>query len=124
MAPGGSFLGTAAAAAAGMIGGSLLLSSIRSMMGSQQGAHAAFDPASGASGSSPWGGEAAAGGELSRQAGLDDVGRASSSGEDSASRGYGVLDDDRSDDTQDDQGGDDLDDGGFGFDGGDDDSDL
>src|SRR5207247_8515464 len=32
-APGGSFLGTAAAAAAGMIGGSLLLSGIRSMMG-------------------------------------------------------------------------------------------
>src|SRR5215472_9689123 len=33
MAPGGSFLGTAAAAAAGVIGGSLLLNSIRSMMG-------------------------------------------------------------------------------------------
>jgi len=123
MAPGGSFLGTAAAAAAGVIGGSLLLSGIRSMMGYQQGAHAAFDPGSAAGGSSPWGG-GSAGGELSRQAGLDDVGRASSSGEDSASRGYGVLDDDRSDDTQDDQGGDDLDDGGFGLDGGDDDSDL
>src|SRR5512145_2263208 len=41
MAPGGSFLGTAAAAAAGVIGGSLLMSSIRSMMGPQQGgAHA------------------------------------------------------------------------------------
>jgi uncharacterized protein len=118
IAPGGSFLGTAAAAAAGVIGGSLLLSSIRSMMGHQQGAHAAFDPGSAASGSSPWSG---AGGELSRQAGLDDVGRASSSGDDSASRGYGLLDDDRSEDAQDDQGGDDLDDGGF--DGGDD-SDL
>src|SRR6516165_5811449 len=64
-APGGSFLGTAAAAAAGVIGGSLLLSGIRSMMGSQQGAHAAFDPASGASGSAPWG-SGAAGGELAR----------------------------------------------------------
>jgi hypothetical protein len=123
MAPGGSFLGTAAAAAAGVIGGSLLLSSIRSMMGGhQQGAHAAFDPGSAASGSSPWSG---AGGELSRQAGVDDIGRRSSSGDDSASRGYGVLDDDRSEDTQDDPGGDDLDDGDFGFDGGDDgDSDL
>ena len=122
MAPGGSFLGTAAAAAAGVIGGSLLLSSIRSMMGGhQQGAHAAFDPGSAASGSSPWSG---AGGELSRQAGLDDVGRASSSGDDGASRGYGLLDDDRSEDAQDDPGGDDLDDDGFGFDGGDDDSDL
>src|SRR5215831_17641040 len=54
MAPGGSFLGTAAAAAAGVIGGSLLLNSIRSMMGHRQGAQAAFDPTSAASGSSPW----------------------------------------------------------------------
>src|SRR5215831_8321435 len=123
MAPGGSFLGTAAAAAAGVIGGSLLLSSIRSMMGGhQQGAHAAFDPGSAASGPSPWSG---ADGELSRQAGLDDVGRASSSGDDSASRGYGLLDDDRNEDTQDDPSADDLDDDGFGFDGGDDgDSDV
>jgi len=123
MAPGGSFLGTAAAAAAGVIGGSLLLSSIRSMMGGhQQGAQAAFDPGSAASGSSPWSG---AGGELSRQAGLDDVGRASSSGDDSVSRGYGLLDDDRNEETQDDPGADDLDDDGFGFDGGDDgDSDV
>jgi hypothetical protein len=115
MAPGGSFLGTAAAAAAGVIGGSLLLSSIRSMMGHQQGAHAAFDPGSAASGSSPWSG---AGGELSRQAGLDDVGRASSSGDDSSSRNYGLLDDGRSEDMQDDQDADDLDDDGFGFDDG------
>jgi len=115
MAPGGSFLGTAAAAAAGVIGGSLLLSGIRSMMGYQQGAHAAFDPASGAGGSSPWG-SGAAGGELSRQAGLDDVGRARSSGDDSGSRGYGLLDDGRSEDIQDDA--DDLDDDDFGFDDG------
>jgi hypothetical protein len=110
MAQGGSFLGTAAAAAAGVIGGSLLLNSIRSMMGHQQGAHAAFDPGSAASGSSPWSG---AGGELSRQAGLDDVGRASSSGDDSSSRGYGLLDDGRSEDMQDDLDADDLDDDGF-----------
>jgi hypothetical protein len=119
MAPGGSFLGTAAAAAAGVIGGSLLLSSIRSMMGHQQGAHAAFDPGSAASGSSPWSG---AGGELSRQAGLDDVGRASSSGDDSSNRGHGLLDDGRSEDMQDDQDADDLDDD-FGFDDGGDGSD-
>jgi hypothetical protein len=122
---GGSFLGTAAAAAAGVIGGSLLLSGIRSMMGYPQGAHAAFDPASGVSGgSSPWGG-GAAGGELSRQAGLDDVGRASSSGDDTSGRGYGLLDDGRNEDMQDDQDADDLDDDGFGFDdGGDGGSDL
>jgi hypothetical protein len=121
MAPSGSFLGTAAATAAGVIGGSLLLNSIRSMMGHQSGAHAAFDPASGASGSSPWGGGAAAGGELSRQAGLDDVGRTSSSGDDTGSRGHGLLDDGRSEDTQDDQDADDLEDDDFGFDDGGDD---
>jgi hypothetical protein len=115
-APGGSFLGTAAAAAAGVIGGSLLLSGIRSMMGHQQGAHAAFDPASGASGSAPWGG-GATGGELSRQAGVDDVGRASSSGDDTGRRDYGLLDEGRSEDMQDDQDADDLDDD-FGFDDG------
>jgi uncharacterized protein len=121
MAPSGSFLGTAAATAAGVIGGSLLLNSIRSMMGHQPGAHAAFDPASGASGSSPWGGGAAAGGELSRQAGLDDIGRTSSSGDDTGNRGHGLLDDGRSEDTQDNQDADDLEDDDFGFDDGGDD---
>src|SRR5262249_42877200 len=58
-APGGSFLGTAAAAAAGVIGGSLLLSRLPSLMGYQQGAHAAVDPAAGANGSAPLGGRAA-----------------------------------------------------------------
>src|SRR5262249_11612020 len=72
------------------------------------------DPGSAASGSSPWSG---AGGELSRQAGLDDVGRASSSGDDSSNRGHGLLDDGRSEDIQDDQDADDLDDD-FGFDDG------
>jgi len=113
MAPGGSFLGTAAAAAAGVIGGSLLLSGIRSMMGYPHGAHAAFDPAAGASGSSPWGGSS----ELAREAGSEDIGRGQASGDDSAGRGYGALDDQGSDE-QDDQ--DDVDDGDFGFgDGGD-----
>jgi uncharacterized protein len=110
-APGGSFLGTAAAAAAGVIGGSLLMSSIRSLMGYPQGAHAASDPAPGASGSSPWGGS----GELAREAGLGDVGRTPSSGDDTASRSYGALDDRGNDDEPDDQGADDFDDD-FGFD--------
>jgi uncharacterized protein len=124
MAAGGSFLGNAAAAAAGVIGGSLLLSSIRSMMGGTHGAQAAaFDPASGTSGSSPLGGSG--GGELSREAGLNDVGRSpSSAGGDSSGRSYGALDDSGTDDDRDDQGGDDLDDDGFddnGFDDGGDD---
>jgi hypothetical protein len=111
-APGGSFLGTAAAAAAGVIGGSLLMSGIRSLMGHPGGAHAAFDPASGATGSSPWGGSG--GGELSREAGLDNIGRARS--DESGDRSHGVLDDGGSEDDQDDPGADDLDDDGFGFD--------
>jgi uncharacterized protein len=120
-ARGGSFLGTAAAAAAGVIGGSLLLDGIRSMMGHQAGtAHAAFDPAAGAAGSSPWAG--GAGGELSRQAGLDDIGRASpaSSGADAGGRNYGLLDDSPGSDAQGYQDTDDVDDGGFDFDDGDD----
>ncbi len=93
--PGGSFLGTAAATAAGVIGGSLLLGSIRSMMGQPGSAHAAYDPAAGGSGASPWGGGSAGGGDLSRQAGLDDVGRGSSSasGDGGGQRGFGLLDD-------------------------------
>jgi hypothetical protein len=118
MARGGSFLGTAAAAAAGVIGGSLMLDGIRSMMGHQAGtAHAAFDPAAGAAGSSPW---ASGGGELSRQAGLDDVGRASSAGADAGGRNYGLLDDSPGSDAQGYQDTDDVDDGGFDFDDGDD----
>jgi uncharacterized protein len=111
-APGGSFLGTAAAAAAGVIGGSLLMSSIRSLMGHPQGAQAAFDPASGASGSSPSRGS----GELAREAGLGDIGRTPSSGDDTASRSYGALDERGNDDEPDDQGADDFDDGDFGSD--------
>jgi hypothetical protein len=110
--PGGSFLGTAAAAAAGVIGGSLLMGSIRSLMGHPQGAQAAFDPASGASGSSPWSGS----GELAREAGLGDIGRTPSSGDETAGRSYGALDDRGNDDEPDDQGADDFDDDDFGFD--------
>ncbi len=75
---GGSFLGTAAAAAAGVIGGSLLLGGIRNAMGgAAPGGHGALDPNSGGAGS-PWSG-GSSGGELSRQAGLDDIGRTPSS---------------------------------------------
>lgn len=120
MAQGGSFLGTAAAAAAGMIGGSLLLGGIRSMMGGNQGnAHAAYDQ--GGSGSSPWGGGSAAGGELSRQAGLDDIGRSagSSSGDGGGSRGVGLFDDSNDDDAGGDADASDFDESGFDLDGGD-----
>ncbi|MEA2957777.1 MAG: uncharacterized protein QOJ58_3280 [Alphaproteobacteria bacterium] len=120
---GGSFLGTAAAAAAGVVGGSLLLNGIRSMMGGQHGAaQAAFDPNAGTTGSSPWGGSgSSSGGDLSRQAGLDDIGRTpSATGGDANSRSYGALDDSSGNDVNDDQDVDDLDDGGFDSDQGED----
>jgi hypothetical protein len=77
---GGSFLGTAAAAAAGMIGGSLLMGGIRSALGGHQGggaASGAFDSLTGRGGGTPWGGNAA-GSDLSRDAGLNDIGRGGS----------------------------------------------
>jgi hypothetical protein len=86
--PGGSFLGTAAAAAAGMIGGSLMLDGIRSMMGHSSGAHAAFDPTGGSAG--PWRGGAADSG-LARDAGIDDIGRAS--GTEDRTSGHRLLGD-------------------------------
>jgi len=75
---GSSFLGTAAAAAAGMIGGSLLMNGIRSAMGGHQaGAFSgAFDSINRGD-HSPSGGNAgggAAGSDLSRDAGLNDIG--------------------------------------------------
>jgi uncharacterized protein len=72
---GGSFLGSAAATAAGMVGGSLLLNGIRSLFGG--GHHGAFaagamDSSRGAQAGSPWGGSS----EMARKAGFDDIGRA------------------------------------------------
>jgi uncharacterized protein len=93
MGIGGSFLGTAASTAAGVIGGALLLDGIRSMMGSHGMAHAAFDPSThaafdpAAGAPSPWSG----GGELSRDAGLGDVGRGSAVS-DTQDSSYGLSD--------------------------------
>jgi uncharacterized protein len=68
--PGGSFLGTAAASAAGVIGGALLLNSISSMFGHHGGSAFAAVPPAG----SPWD-NSAAGSDLAREAGLNDIGR-------------------------------------------------
>lgn len=80
MGGGGSFLGTAAAVAAGAIGGGLLMNGIRSAMGGQ-----GKSPFSGAfdqlTGNKPGGGEGV--GSLGKEAGLDDVG---------ASRRFGAAD--------------------------------
>src|SRR5262249_30099074 len=70
---GGSFLGAAAASAAGVIGGALLLNSISSMFGNHGSRAFAADPSSSGS---PWdNNSSAAGSDLSRDAGLNDIGR-------------------------------------------------
>ena len=77
---GGSFLGTAAATAAGVIGGSLLFNSIGGLFGGGQHSGSAFgntrdnEPAG-----SPWDNNAS-GSDLSRDAGLNDVGGNRSAG--------------------------------------------
>lgn len=74
MGGGGSFLGTAAAAAAGAVGGGLLMNSIRSMMGG--GHQSSFGDSAGlGGGKSPWStGSDQSGGNLARDAGVNDVG--------------------------------------------------
>jgi hypothetical protein len=89
---GGSFLGTAAASAAGVIGGALLLNSIGSMFGNHGSRAFAADPS--ASGS-PWGGNSAAGSDLARDAGLNDIGGDTRGDARSAS----LFDDDSNSDT-------------------------
>jgi uncharacterized protein len=68
---GGSFLGTAAASAAGVIGGALLLNSISSMFGNHGSRTFAAEPSPSGS---PWDNSSAAGSELARDAGLNDIG--------------------------------------------------
>jgi hypothetical protein len=105
---GGSFLGNAAASAAGVIGGAMLLNGIRSMFGHSPGGlggASALD-AGRAGGSSPWGGSAADS-DLARQAGIDHIGGDPSGPADSGGRQAGLL---GSDDQDEDNDGGDLDD--------------
>ncbi|HEY2135737.1 MAG TPA: DUF2076 domain-containing protein [Xanthobacteraceae bacterium] len=122
---GSSFLGTAAASAAGVIGGAMLLNGIRSMFGHQAGGASAFDPGSAAA-SSPWGGSAA-NSDLARQAGVDNIGGAGSGAAGAGDRQAGLLggsDQDDQDDRDDQDAGDTDDDTDLGGDFGSGDSDL
>ena len=102
---GGSFLGTAAATAAGVIGGAMLFNSIGSLFGGHHGGSAFGDTRDNApSSGSPWDSNAS-GGDLSRDAGVNDIG---------GSRGAGLFDSGNDDD-----GGVDLADSGGDFGGGD-----
>jgi hypothetical protein len=85
---GGSFLGTAAAAAAGVIGGALLLDGIRSMMGARQGAMG--DAAAAGGIERPWD-SSVADSDLARQAGIEDVGGRQAAG-DSGGESSGLFD--------------------------------
>jgi len=114
---GSSFLGTAAAVAAGAIGGSLLMGGIRSALGGHQAAGSPFsgaiDSLSGRSGGERPSSGSAAGSDLSRDAGLDDIG--GRSGSDSGGSQRAGLFDSGSDDIAGDDN-DDGDDGDAGFD--------
>lgn len=106
---GGSFLGTAAAAAAGMVGGSLLLNSIRSMMGGER--HGIADAgALGDKSSSPWSDQS--GSTLARDAGINDIGSSSQRGDDNSRAGLFDTADNDDDDDDHDSDGFDGDDGG------------
>jgi hypothetical protein len=86
---GGSFLGTAAASAAGVIGGALLMNSISSMFGHRGGGQAFGGEQQAAS---PWS-DSASNSDLARDAGLNDVG----GGRGGADRSAGLLDSDDTD---------------------------
>jgi len=96
-APGGSFLGTAAASAAGVIGGALLLNTIGSMFAHRgASAFAAFPQ-----GNSPWD-NGSSSSNLAREAGIDDIGN----GAGGAAQSAGLFNDDASDAADFDSGGD------------------
>ncbi|MEA2998076.1 MAG: uncharacterized protein QOG74_3625 [Alphaproteobacteria bacterium] len=87
---GGSFLGTAAASAAGVIGGAMMLNGIRSMFGHSGGGLGGAS-AFGSGGNSPWGGSSAANSDLAREAGLDHIGGSGTGASDSGGRHAGLL---------------------------------
>jgi len=89
---GGSFLGTAAASAAGVIGGALLLNSFRGMFGGGNQQHGMLDQQGGGQ-NSPWSGGNAANSDLARDAGVNDIGRGGrDTGHDTSNDRAGLLD--------------------------------
>jgi hypothetical protein len=90
---GGSFLGTAAAAALGVIGGSMLFNGLRSMMGGPGGSAFAspYDGPPFEDRQSPW--SDASRSDLAREAGLNDIGDSRSSPFDDRGQATGLMDD-------------------------------
>jgi len=111
---GGSFLGTAAAGAVGMIGGAMLMNSIGGLMGGQKhGFGDASTMGKGSDGGTPWSGDQSKG-DIAREAGLNDIGRGSGPDQDAVNSRQGFFDQASNEDQDDDD--DDSDDG---FDAGD-----
>jgi hypothetical protein len=102
---GGSFLGTAAAAAAGMVGGSLLMNSLSGMMGGNK--HGFGDSANAGESKSPWSSDSS-GGDLGKQAGVNDIGNSSAQRSGSYDQAQADIDQDQDQD-QDDGDYDDMD---------------
>lgn len=114
---GGSFLGTAAATAAGVIGGSMLMNSIRGMMGGGSGQQQSLGNTAESGGSKmPWDNNSQSSGNLARDAGVNDVGK-SGSGDSQRQSSYdqAQADTDQGHDDDDDYGDDDFDDGDSDF---------
>ena len=106
---GGSFLGTAAATAAGVVGGALLMNSLRGLFGGHTG-QGAFD--SGIGSGRPWDGDTSDS-QMARDAGIDSIGGGSGSRASDSSQRAGLFDSPPDDGGDFDVGGD------FGSDGGD-----
>jgi hypothetical protein len=111
---GGSFLGTAAATAAGVIGGSMLMNSMRGMMGGGGHQQSFGDTANSSKSPSDnnQSGSNQSGGDLSRDAGLNDVGKTANNNDTSRqsladNSSYDQNNDDDHDDDDDDYDGDD-----------------
>jgi uncharacterized protein len=123
---GSSFLGTAAATVAGVVGGAMLLDGIRSMMGSHHSFAGDYDHAGGMAhaAASPWdsGGGDHGSGNLAHDAGVDDIsgGNRTAAHDDSSRSGFLSADD--AGNEPDDQPDDDFDAGDMGDGGGDYDS--
>lgn len=108
---GGSFLGTAAATAAGVIGGSMLMNSIRGMMGG--GSQQSFGSSADSGGSKmPWSNDQSSG-SLARDAGLNDVGKSGNDSQRQSSydQAQADADQDQDQDQDDDEDYDNFDDG-------------
>lgn len=116
---GGSFLGTAAATAAGVIGGSMLMNSIRGMMGGGSHQQSLGNTADAGGSKNPRDSNSSSGGNLARDAGLNDVGKSDTKADDNsrqsftdtASNDQYYNDDDDDDDDDNDYDADDFDSG-------------